>query len=342
MTDTPQHQDAWDHKRAIMEYEAFLQERFRLGGGLRHARFKLVGRVVRIAQDLGALGAQLGNLDQGIAVVVGAALRGPGPVGLVHLAAQFAIVREGHEPLVSAPVQSEHPAFFSTRLGLGPGGTDHAVREAGQVRLIRHVQFESVGFLEQVLCEHGIEFGYPRIDFLHAHLVFLAQRGPAANEVAVRQLDQAHFLLVKAKRFSGFVNRLDPRKYFLIQQDRILFLRQARVDLDFQFLQGVVGIGIGDVSEHVVDADQQRPDQLQRFDGVLEGWRFRVVTDAGDIGALLFDTGFESGPVMLIPNQLEGRYAVGRVPFGEKRVLVFCCRHHGLGPGLFGHGCFIV
>lgn len=29
MSDTPQHQDAWDHKRAIMEYEAFLQERFR-------------------------------------------------------------------------------------------------------------------------------------------------------------------------------------------------------------------------------------------------------------------------------------------------------------------------
>ena len=29
MTDTPQHQDAWDHKRAIMEYEAFLEERFR-------------------------------------------------------------------------------------------------------------------------------------------------------------------------------------------------------------------------------------------------------------------------------------------------------------------------
>ena len=32
MTDTPQHQDAWDHKRAIMEYEAFLQERFRAIG----------------------------------------------------------------------------------------------------------------------------------------------------------------------------------------------------------------------------------------------------------------------------------------------------------------------
>lgn len=32
MTDTPQHSDAWDHKRAIMEYEAFLQERFRAIG----------------------------------------------------------------------------------------------------------------------------------------------------------------------------------------------------------------------------------------------------------------------------------------------------------------------
>jgi len=32
VTDTPQHQDAWDHKRAIMEYEAFLQERFRAIG----------------------------------------------------------------------------------------------------------------------------------------------------------------------------------------------------------------------------------------------------------------------------------------------------------------------
>lgn len=28
MSDAPQHQEAWDHKRAILEYEAFLEETF--------------------------------------------------------------------------------------------------------------------------------------------------------------------------------------------------------------------------------------------------------------------------------------------------------------------------
>ena len=46
MIDTPQHQEAWEHKRAILEYETFLEEIFdRIGGNpaktqRRKAQFK--------------------------------------------------------------------------------------------------------------------------------------------------------------------------------------------------------------------------------------------------------------------------------------------------------------
>ena len=66
-----------------------------------------------------------------------------------------------------AAIEAENPAFLALCSRLGPGRSDHAGRQSGQFRFIRDEQFERLGFLQQVLPEHSVQFGNPAVDLFH-------------------------------------------------------------------------------------------------------------------------------------------------------------------------------
>ena len=300
--------------------------RFRRFG---HVPFHLVRRMVFVAHQARGLGAQHRDLGEFVAVVRGAALAAARAVPLVHLFAQFAIVGVGHEALEGAAVETEHPGVRQLLLlRLGTGCAEHVVRQAGKIGLIGHDQFETVGFLQQVLAEHGGQFGQTGVDLLEALTRSSFQRGAAPHEIQVGQFEQPHLLFIQPQRLTLLVQRIDPRENLLVHVNRVPLTGQARGHLDVQFLQEIVGVGVVDVVEGVGHAPQGLPGYLERFDRVSEAGWFGVGANRGNLRAQLLDAPLEGRLEVLVTDAVERRNTVGRFPCLEKGIDVFRCGRH--------------
>ena len=115
-----------------------------------------------VAHQLGALGAQLCDLDRQRAVVT-LTRRRPQAVAVEQLFTQLPVFGLHHERLVGRAVQTDNPGFFLVI----PDSRLEVVAQAGDLVIFGEFQRECLRFQQQILrelcgqCRHlGVDFGY--------------------------------------------------------------------------------------------------------------------------------------------------------------------------------------
>ena len=160
-------------------------------GGLGHAVGELVVRVRGVAQQLRPFRAQGQDLGDAALVVLRVAVvpaAGPHAPGSL---AQCAPVCVGEEGLHGrARVGNDPVAGVSARAGLGGGGVDQGLRQAGEVCGLLQQQ-AGLFFGQQVLGEGGVERGQALVDLRQAGLGGGIELRAATDELDVVALGHA-------------------------------------------------------------------------------------------------------------------------------------------------------
>ncbi len=283
-------------------------DRFRVLGGL----FGQAERgVAGIAHDRGALGAQFGHARDDGAVVERVAAAAAGDRGLVQALAQGAVVQLRQQRLAGGVEQGDavfarHAFLFGA---LGQHG-DLFVAQAGQLGAVGDDHRRVVHFRQHVLAELGGQRRHFGVDCLDPCLLRVAQVGAGAHEIGVVALDQAHALLVQTQVGALFIQRLDAREQLGVQVDAVAVGGELGRVLGVQFVEGVVGVGAGQVAERDRGAGQQLAGAFHRQDGVVEGRRLAVIGDGLDLAGVFGHAA------------VEGRREIAVLDLVELRVLV--------------------
>jgi hypothetical protein len=144
-------------------------------------------------------------------------------------------------------------------------------------------------------------------------------------------LEQAQRFGVEAEGGALVVERLHALEELVVERDGVLVRRQFRRVLGLDLFHRVVGVGAGEVEEHVAHADQRLAALVERHDGVLERRLLGAVGDGVDLRELFFHALVETRGEMLVADLVERRQLVGQGARGEERI----GSHRG-GSGLVG------
>ena len=296
--------------------------------------FKHVGGMVRVAEQYGAFGAQLRDLQDGFAVVelatVGAAHNG----GIVETLAKRAILQHGLRWLAGGIHQRQHVlAFHLARLGGLGGCGDGCFRHAVEFGTRVDDNGRRVGFLQNVLGEGGGQGGQVGVDGLQLHLVGIRQLRAGANEVSVVTLEQAHRFGVQAQGGARSMQRLHAGKKFPVQHDRVVVGGQLRRHLTLDGVERVIGVGTGHAEEGGRNPAQHLAAALHRDDGVFKAGRIGLVGDGVDLDQLLAHAFVEGRRVMLVVDLVEGHRMQVKRAWRIERVGLDAGRDRGSGCG---------
>ncbi len=289
---------------------------------LGHGILEPVGGVGRIAENPGALLAQLQNLDDGRVVVVAIAVVAARDEGLVHFFAQIAPrrtleerldggARRGHDRLAGKP-----PLF-----GGGLRGGDEAVGEAGPIVITEfHDPVLLVG--KQMVAEAGAEIGEPFVDLGHPLLRGLVKAGAGTVEAGIGALQKSHLLGGQTQARALLVQQGDAAEQHRIHHDRVPVPGHPRRHLLVDLEDGRVRMRRDKIVEHGGHAVQQFAGTLQCRDGVGEVGRCRILRNRSDLGSMIREGPLEGREKMLRLDGIEGRRLKWSLPGRKQRICV--------------------
>jgi hypothetical protein len=293
------------------------------GRGLGHVLLEDVVGVGLVAEKLGPLGPEGGDLGRdglvvGVVAVVAPVDEGGeellpevSPGGILEEGDAARLV-EGEDPLPLAQVAS---------LGRFGGALDDGLGQAGQLLGLVQDEDEAVVLLEDVLAELLGQDGELLVDRPELRLLGLVEVGPAADEELVGLVQELGLLRGQGELVLALPDGLDPGEELRVEVDVVLVLGQERGDRRLDLLHLLVGVGRGQVEEDVRHLGQEGPALLQGLDGVGEGRRLGIAVDGGDLLLLAGHPGFESGHIMGRLDPVEGRRFEGGGPGEEEGIL---------------------
>ena len=194
-----------------------------------------------------------------------------------------------------------------------------AVGEPGEIGLVLDDELELVRFLEEVLLELEPEDRELLVDLGELRLVARAQIRAAADEVAVRLLEEPLLLLVQVELVPPVVDGLDAREELLVEEDLVVVRGLNRRDLLRDPLQLVARVRGAHAPEDVVDAREEIAARFERLDRVREGRRLGIRGDRVDRLALQPHRFQVRRHVVLDPDLVERRSAERGGEFPEQR-----------------------
>ena len=134
------------------------------------------------------------------------------------------------------------------------------------------------------------------------------------------EFEKAGVLLVKAEAVASVIHGFDAGEDDGVERHGVALAGQHRVDLGFERLDHLVGVGAGEVAEHAHHLVERGVGTLQSKDRVLEGRLFGVAGDGPDFGARFQDALEDGRPEMLVPDVSERRNAVRAGPVGAEGI----------------------
>ena len=287
-------------------------------GVLGHAAFEHVVGIAFIAQQVGDLQAQVGDLfhDQRIVVLAAQCTR---IVGTPEFLLERTVRRIGQERHIARRLQRHRPALFTARLGIGGHALLHEVRQFGHDLRIGDVDREGIGRSQGILAELercGRQLG--RILAVEL-LVRVGQGGTVACEALVGILEQ--FLVLFREAAAGFpVDCLHAGDEFGGERDVVRQFGQLGLHAQCDLLHFVRRIRFEQVEEDTRATIQQRTVALQSHDGIAEGRLRGVGDDRVDLGMRAGDGRVERRLVVREFDLGERRGLVGRIPLGQQGV----------------------
>ena len=228
-------------------------------------------------------------------------------------------------------------AFLFRRFG---GGLLHEVGEVRDTRLVRDIEGEGVGRSKHMLAILQAE----EREFLHELAVGLlvggGEVGAAPGEIPVGVDQQLVLVGLQPEAVALSVDGLDTPEESLVEGDIHLVLGHQGREILGDLLHLVVGIGFEQVVEDAAHAVQGLAGSFQGLDGVRESRRIGVGHDGVDFGLRLGDGLLEGGLVMLGPDPVERRCAVGKAGFGQQGIFHSTrkdCKHYACQKGNMSH-----
>ena len=201
-----------------------------------------IGGVIRITQQLGAIGAQLDDFSDGFGGVeftAPAAAHGR----LVQSFAHGAVLQLRQRRLAGGVQQRDHPfAFLAARLGGFGGDRDLRVRQTIQLGAIVDHDGGGVVALEHQLTELRRQRGDLFVQRAQLGFLRVGEIGAGAHEVGVIALQQAQRLRIELQRLTLVVELLDAREQCGVQVNRIVVRRQLRRHLGLRLLDDRIGV----------------------------------------------------------------------------------------------------
>ena len=292
-------------------------------GRFRHGVVELEGGEGRVAEQAGALQPERHHLGDQCAIVGGAARFAAADPGFIGGLAQIAAGGEGEERLDRGARQRDQRRTRPAALLAGiEGGLDDEIGQAGAVVLGRQLQRPGRLVGQHVLGELGAEAGQPLDDGVHPRLGVGRELGAGADEGEAGALQQAPLLVIEAVLVG--LQRVDALKQPGVGVDGRAMGCELGRDVALDGLQRVVGIGAGEVEEHVGDAIQQPRAILQAEKRGLEPRRGGVLDQRRDLAAVGRQGGLEGRGEMLWANLGERRHRERGGPVGKQRVRGRC------------------
>ena len=262
--------------------EQLVEEGHDRRGVLGHAAFEHVVGIAFIAQQVGDLQAQVGNLfdDRRIVVLAAQCAR---IVGTPEFLLERTVRRIGQERHIARCLQRHRPALFTARLGIGCHTLLHEVRQFGHDLRVGDVDREGIGRSQGVLAElerRGRQLG--RILAVEL-LVRVGQGGPVACETLIGILEQLLVLFREAA--AGFpVDGLHAGEELGVERDVVRQFGQLGLHAQCDLLHFVGRVRFEQVEENTRNTIQQRTVALQGHDGIAEGRLRGVADDRVDLG----------------------------------------------------------
>ena len=277
------------------------------------------------AQQLSQFTAQIHQLLADFQVVLLVVVDADGVACHVHLLAQFALGRVGHEWRIARIVECENPAFLIFFLGCMFSGSDGCFWQTFELRLVCDVKGERLVLLQQVLRELQGEHAGILGELAQFLLSFLVEEGTAAYESVVAGFEQ-HLLFCIQFTVRMVVNKLDALEEFLVQCDVVGMLGEDRAHLLCQFLHLVAGLCTHHARKYVRYSAQQIVIMfalicINTGNCVFEGWLCRVVDNLVRCLVVAADTFHESLLIVAELNAVEWGCIVWGAVWQEERIL---------------------
>ena len=169
----------------LVGIDEIVQELIYIFCGACHTMTEYVIGIGFEAQKLCQLSAQVDQSLTDLQVVLLIVVGTDGISRHVHLLAEFALGRVGHERRVAREVEGEDPSLFILLLCIMGSGCDGGLWESVELSLIGDMQGVSLVFLQQILRELEGEHACLLGELAQLLLAFFIEQGTAAHETVV-------------------------------------------------------------------------------------------------------------------------------------------------------------
>ena len=292
-----------------------------LGRRLGHVFLEDIGRVRLIAQQPGALRPHSGDLCGKLPIVGLTAVGGELGVSTVELLAELTTLGKLHERRPARALEIECPGSLVVLIfGHDHCCAAHRLGETGKVCLILDQQGDGVHLLEQVFAKLGGEGRKLEVDLAQARLGLLIEVGATSHEVLVGLVEQAVLLGCELEIVAAVIHSLHPLEELFVEQDVVLVVREAGVDLPGQLLQPLARVRFVEIDEDEIRPLQQPARPLQRLDGVGKARVRGIARDLRHLVGFGHHRRFEGRQKVLLPDLVKRRRPEWGIPVAEQGV----------------------
>ena len=275
----------------------------------------------RKSEQLRLLGAELRQALDDVLRVVAVSARGAHRRQLEQTLTDRSILERCLRRLLRRVADRNHPlAGKAARLCRFGSRRDLGVGQSVEIRLLVDDQRADFRPCEQLVGEIGAELGELLVERAHADLVGLGQLRARAHEVTVVPLDERLLLGGQRACLAPVVHRSHALIELIVQVNRVAVRGELRRDDILDLLEGVVGVGADNGEESFRRTIEQRAGAFHGHDRVVEAGWLHLLRDHIDLGQLLPHSLFESGLVVLVPNEIETRSVIRKRALDEQRI----------------------
>jgi hypothetical protein len=300
------------------------------------------GRMVRVPEQLGALGAQLGHAEHDLAGVVLPA-EPTRDRRAMHPLAQLAGADRGEYRLSGRQHERDQVGTVVATCGGRPRGGRAGVRgEPGELRGILDENRPVVRPGQELRAELRGESRQLRVERPQPLLLGGPQSRPGPDGIAMAALQQPERLGVQAEIVARREKGLDAGEQRRIEHDRVRVRCELRGDLGLDGADPLGAARADECEEHRRDPPQHRTRTLQRGDRVAEGCRTGIGGDLHHLGALLLHSRRERRQEVLLTNGVEVGKLEGQRARAEERVGAHAREHRSVTEVRVGVGAVLV
>ena len=278
---------------------------------------RLVERFLGIglfAKEVGECQTGVHYVDDNLRVIV-FATNATTIVCRIQLTTDIAVVEVLHHRDIGGRFEVEQPAFNTFLLCIFAQDSLGVVVQTCQERLVGDEHGPRIGSTEYILPIEQSELAQFGGQLAVGLFVFGVEVSTVVGKRLVDIIQEFGLLFVKFQLVFFVIHRLDTFEETFVEADVCRILRHLRSECRLDAVEGLVGVGVGEVVETTGYQRKHVSRFLVCLDGVGEGRFLGVVYDSVDFSQSLTHTLLKSGHVVFGSNLVEGIRTMWCFPF---------------------------